>query len=1719
MTAAPVAAAGPGGAHFEGQVGAHYLLTMLAGGAPRGLPGTTISTVAFQRAGDHPLDDVVVVAHDAASHAATIEIQVKRSVRFTAGDPVFGDVVAQVVEAAQKSGFYDRRHELAVATARTSNKTDGPYQDVLKWARELGSASAFFKRLSTKGAANDDMRSFVEAFRTHVGAAGGATDDDAIWLLLRRFQILVFDYTATHSANEELATERSTRALHPDEAAKAPALWKVLTELAISSAASGGERDRATLITDLHAFRLAGDPRNQAVRSALAASARDALADIGDRVGDVALGRSARVAAVHDALDRSRYVEIRGDAGVGKSAILKHFADSSGHQAGAIVLSPNRTIPHGWLAMRGALGFEGGAAESLLGDVASDGAAILFIDNLDGFALEERPTVVDLVRAAAKVPGFAVVATCRRNFGVEEPSWLPDDARAQLESGLPVVIEELSDEEVEELSAAAPRLAGLLAEGHPARNVVRNLYRLARLARRPTDEHVPRTEVEMAKEWWRTADGPSGDDAHRERARTLRSAGEQLAFGADVADVSSRPAQSVSQLVASESFIEIRMDVVAFRHDVLREWAIANLITDDPSKVASLPTARPANASHSRGVDIAARMTLEGATDVAQWQMLLEALSQTGVHGSWRRAALLALVHSEVGQQLLAKAKDVLFANGGALLRELIRTVIAVDVEPASRMESLAEASGITWPPGTFFPSGPSWYRLILWLLKEKANLPPEALPEVVDIFGRWSRSWLAYDPFGVQLQAAQYEWLGALERAYGGAFNARYKVFDGKLENGAAESLLSDLRLNFKLCAFRSPELAKAYLDLIDGLDHERTAVDAVFEFRGTLAQAAPQELADLTAKALINTKPRDRRDRYSSGGDRPFHFIDSKLNPPAPAQGPFLELLNSAPEVGLSLIRKIVKHEVDYRADGKDPQDDEFLLDDATSARRFPWQGTYLWSRGYANSNAVGSALMALEAWGHKRIEAGDAIESVLDRVLQDSDPAAFVLVAVDLILSHWPKTKEAAVPFVGCPELLCEERTRPGREGFDGIDFLGLKGLEKEPVGSVTRQSLKERPSRRIALERLLGAYALDADEAPRARLVGLLTRAAERVGLPEPGSNFGDPRFMVRHALNVLDRANWKEQELVGPDGAKVDGYMYVAPPEEEAHLSELEQKHAPHFADMTLGYAIDAALEDPTKSSPEFAAQAVKWAQRQSPAASDDALKLRDQTVLTAAMIAMRDGSAELRSAHLSWALELFDAVTASKHDGGGRVRGGMRFNPPAIAFVGLAYVLKHDPSPENIERLLHHVGVADAASGRGFNATAGMLAEIDERLPRSVLRCAFAASVYQERGDWDETDEKKSARKKARAERIERALKTELSWLAGKSDEPSWPGFPEKPPRRRRRGTRLPGGAPRSEEAAPRRVERPERLGFYTDHQGAALWLRATLALISPDRIEWLRSLVSAYLPWTAAANGAGLEGEEEPSSVPTDWNDKFFALIANTLEGLPATQVDRLTTSFLCKLPDREFYDATTNFVRSLDVVYFDRHELNEHAPRIRAVLAAHMMKTSGWRYLGYGRENSSIEIHMGHAIATLFFNDYNGFGVPPACYLTDVGMGLSGPFLDTLKALNQSEQTFLQAIVTLNFLEVRPAAAQLDFALASAAAWAQSYAGNTTFWVDHSVGRRLCSWLSSVQALGPEEFVPGTGTRIVVDDLLAFLISLGVPEARALENALVSRDAGLRS
>ena len=122
-----------------------------------------------------------------------LKIQVKRSLTFTASDTEFRDVVGQIWEAAQKSDFATSRYELAAAIARTTTRIEQACR-ALHWARQLPDGATFAAHINRPTFASDAMRSFVDVFRANLALAGAQADDETVWRLLRRFQILVFDF-------------------------------------------------------------------------------------------------------------------------------------------------------------------------------------------------------------------------------------------------------------------------------------------------------------------------------------------------------------------------------------------------------------------------------------------------------------------------------------------------------------------------------------------------------------------------------------------------------------------------------------------------------------------------------------------------------------------------------------------------------------------------------------------------------------------------------------------------------------------------------------------------------------------------------------------------------------------------------------------------------------------------------------------------------------------------------------------------------------------------------------------------------------------------------------------------------------------------------------------------------------------------------------------------------------------------------------------------------------------------------------------------------------------------------------------------------------------------------------------------------------------------------------------------------------------------------------
>jgi hypothetical protein len=131
-------------------------------------------------------------------------------------------------------------------------------------------------------------------------------------------------------------------------------------------------------------------------------------------------------------------------------------------------------------------------------------------------------------------------------------------------------------------------------------------------------------------------------------------------------------------------------------------------------------------------------MNIERSENGAKWLAFLHKLSTEGTNPLWRRAVLLSLARSELAGNQLTKAAGILFKDKGALLQEVIRTVMAVDTEPASKLLVVRDPAYLKITEGFYIPAGPSWARLIRWLLTAAEYLPIPAIPEVAKLFGSW---------------------------------------------------------------------------------------------------------------------------------------------------------------------------------------------------------------------------------------------------------------------------------------------------------------------------------------------------------------------------------------------------------------------------------------------------------------------------------------------------------------------------------------------------------------------------------------------------------------------------------------------------------------------------------------------------------------------------------------------------------------------------------------------------------------------------------------------------------------------------------------------------------------------------------------------------------------------------------------------------------------------
>lgn len=1689
------ASRGAAGAYLEGEIGALYLLALLSGNRAPGLPSARVTSVRFQGV-DHgfKLDDLIIKGVG-ASGDVLLEIQSKRDIQFSPNDAVYKDVALQI--ASSRIGDVPaERHLFGIATQRTSRKISGAYQDVLGWARSAVTAGEFFTRVAAKGVANDDMRAFVATTRAHLAAGGIADEDETIWRLLRRILILEFDFEASAPVARTYGLALARMALADEQVARAEALWSRLVDLSIQTGTQGGVIDTAALKATLAEadFKLAGEREYGPARARLAELAQNTLSHIGTMVAGVTLPRLAAVAALDDAAETQRFIVVRGDTGVGKSWVLRHYAKRVAARSPIIVLDREATPPGGWLSLATALGIPG-SADAFLADLAASGGAYLFIDGIDMIDDAGRQrTISELLRAASAIPGFTVVATARRTGASEAIPWLDDRISTALGGMHAVEVGALSDEEVAILADQAPELRMLLDASHPAAQLARNLYRLSRLLREPNAASV-RTEAGLAQLWWNSADGaPSAAVRAAQRIlKALATAAIKADTGIDLAEDS--PARD--HLLGAQSLREIRPDRLDFNHDVLRDWAIGNCIAEDPSRLAGFDLDGPVSPRVARGIEIAARIVLETGKDASAWLDLLTHLSPASAHGSWRRQAILALVRSEIAIDLLEKSSASLLAEGGALLTELSTTIVAVETQATADIMTLPNGSKVDLPRSYRTDLTGSSVVVLRWVHDHADEVPMSAISAVVELVEIQFFLLKMIPPLAKRTARLLFDWLCQLDLR---DTPVTIPGMEGRSRwaSDARRQTIEKLRLMGVLLGSYAPDALKAYLTAITG-DGDHHKMKALRQFSRVIAPVAPAELAAMIQASLIEKKQGRRgRERVMK---RAFSLGDSDYLPPSPAQPPFLDLLNAAPAEGLALIRGLVEEAIAFHTDGREPGEDGIRINLGEGPRFFPWRWTYGWSRGRGNDYAAASGLLALEAWSQKRLDDGDPVEAVLADILgPEGSAAAYLLIAIDVLLSHGSVGRLPLVPFLASPHLLADDRSRCIHDQMEpALDWLGLK---EEPMGPVRMADLRARPSRSYSLIDTLRYFL--ADEPVGNALRTALAAAVETLEPYPSHATLSDAEFAGRFALNVLTLTNWFERE---------DGNIeYRSPPEEAAHFTALEAKRVVSVHASEMEARISMAVDGGKYATPETARDAVAYAEGGLPDGSDtDALKSRATRLTTTALLVARDGDDELLAAHEAWARQVIGIALKENSDRGGGSRDMLRFNRPAIAILAMIHLWARLGKAADRDALVALATRQDRAAAPAVAAAVQRILDIEPRLFKAMMRAAFAGMTWRRKSYQQEDEAPQAAFEAERAALTVAAVTAELAWLNGGA-EPSWPAWPEERPNLRRASRiRVPGSV------TPKEFDTNDALEIaigasptilHADHRAAAQWL-AIMQSAPAEAISWRQEIVSAYADWTGRMNGLGYPADAEMSREPNEWNLHYYAFYAERLlDGDDEAFVADLP--FVTDLPDAPFGDVAQTVQHAADVLYFNNTSRAPARPvALREKLVARVMTLNRWQSARAPAE-ARIDLESGGVIAKMLFNTY-GMINGTHSYLPPALFDRVDPLLPVLRPMLPGGPTVFVARCTMNLLLVAPRSRHVDFLLDAVEAWF----GRTTspeLWIAAGVGRQVVRWFEACVVEDPGLLAPAHPARARIDRALGRLVAVGVAEAHDLERRVTA-------
>lgn len=654
------------GFDFEDLISAWLMVKMLAGEPSPATGGNGVQLQAQVSAMGWHVDDLLLVSQN-PDGMARLAISAKGNVQVTAAGFPEEFVERVWTQWRDPAGLMDRRQDHLALVTRAPHPVFDPAWYEIKNACEGSDNALAVARIS----GNPNQR---RVFESVLKAAPRPADGDAIELI-RHLHVIPLDLHADHSETRGASVTMLRRLLTTGDAHEAENLWNFLVEIAGDIRTKRGTLTLQELWSSLRPkFSLKDHPDYASDWNTLAGITSDNK----DRIETTlpsshALKRSDETERVLSALREHPVLELSGESGSGKSALLKCIADEHLADWSHVWVQPEdlrdllsaRRRPQ--LPLRHPL-------EQVLGATAKP-RNLLVIDSAERIPPDEQKAVRQLVETL--VPPAAHLDSLWRVVIVSQSSDGFFTARRVHREQLGA----LAPSEVKDAVRSTGRLSWLVAHGDTI-DALTNLKTLAWVIQANldvTDAAGPAHYAMIADRLWSFWTNDQHDVQVLAMQLALKEADFQRSFPvsemgvAELSAFKTRPAELPLRVT--------RLNRIEFEHDLAADLARFQWLKQYASEPARW-THLAGNPLWSSALRMLGQFLLrEPSGSRTGWDDALDAADATGP-STVGNLLLDALCLDPEAERFLAERSDLLFENTAAYLQRLLKRFAHIATVP-----------------------------------------------------------------------------------------------------------------------------------------------------------------------------------------------------------------------------------------------------------------------------------------------------------------------------------------------------------------------------------------------------------------------------------------------------------------------------------------------------------------------------------------------------------------------------------------------------------------------------------------------------------------------------------------------------------------------------------------------------------------------------------------------------------------------------------------------------------------------------------------------------------------------------------------------------------------------------------------------------------------------------------------------------------------------------